>query len=124
MDFITNRTQLISDCKEKLLQTRSEIINRVQRSRSAFLTLEKSGDEADQSVAVLAENEYFATNTLLQERLYEIDCALERIGTGTFGICEETEEPIEPARLRAVPWTTLSIEGAEIREEMTKRYAR
>ena len=36
----------------------------------------------------------------------------------------ETEEEIEPERLRALPWTRLSIEGAEIRESMTKRYAR
>ena len=41
-----------------------------------------------------------------------------------FGICEETEEVIEPERLRAIPWTRLSIEGAEIRESVNKRYAR
>ena len=40
------------------------------------------------------------------------------------GTVEETEELIEPERLRAIPWTRLSIEGAEIRESLTKRYAR
>ena len=54
----------------------------------------------------------------------EIESALARIENGSFGICEETEEVIEPERLRAIPWTRLSIEGAEIRESITKRYAR
>lgn len=39
-----------------------------------------------------------------------------RIEKGTFGKCEETDEPIEPQRLIAIPWTRLSVEGAEIRE--------
>ncbi len=41
-----------------------------------------------------------------------------------YGICEETEELIEEDRLLAIPWTRLSIEGAEIRESVNKRYAR
>jgi DnaK suppressor protein len=50
--------------------------------------------------------------------------ALSRIESGTYGICEETEEQIEHERLLAIPWTRLSIEGAEIRESIKKRYAR
>jgi DnaK suppressor protein len=60
----------------------------------------------------------------LRAQLFEIDSALGRIENGSFGLCEETEEAIEPERLRAIPWTRLSIEGAEIRESMNKRYAR
>jgi DnaK suppressor protein len=37
---------------------------------------------------------------------------------------KKTEESIEPDRLKAIPWTRLSIEGAEIRESLNKRYAR
>jgi DnaK suppressor protein len=44
--------------------------------------------------------------------------------SGAYGICEETEEMIENERLLAIPWTRLSIEGAEIRESLKKRYAR
>jgi DnaK suppressor protein len=49
---------------------------------------------------------------------------LGRIEKGTYGVCEETEEPIEVERLRAIPWTRLSIEGAELREALEHRYAR
>jgi len=54
----------------------------------------------------------------------EIEMALGRIENGTYGICEETEEPIETDRLLAIPWTRLSIEGAELRESLGRRYAR
>ena len=50
--------------------------------------------------------------------------ALSRIDSGTYGICEETEEVVEAERLLAIPWTRLSIEGAEIRESLNKRYAK
>jgi RNA polymerase-binding transcription factor DksA len=43
-----------------------------------------------------------------QEALYEIDQALDRLQTGTFGICELTHRPIERERLEAVPWTRFS----------------
>lgn len=43
-----------------------------------------------------------------QDALYEIDEALNRIRDGTYGKCELTGKPIEPARLDAIPWTRFS----------------
>jgi len=43
-----------------------------------------------------------------QDALYEIDEALNRIRNGTYGKCELTGKPIEPARLEAIPWTRFS----------------
>jgi RNA polymerase-binding transcription factor DksA len=37
--------------------------------------------------------------------LYEIDQALHRIRTGTYGICEYTGKAIERRRLEVIPWT-------------------
>ena len=82
------------------------------------------GDEADQTVRTMAESETLSMHERLRHKLQEIEFALSRIESGTFGFCEETEEPIEKDRLLAIPWTRLSIEGAEIRESMQKRYAR
>lgn len=115
---------LIKECKTKLLSVKMELLNRVRESRSDFTFDEKGGDEADQTVRVLAEAEALTHHERMRHQLIEIESALARIESGAFGICEETEEPIEHDRLRAIPWTRLSIEGAEIRESMTKRYAR
>lgn len=117
--------KLVRECKEKLLKTKAEILNRVKDARSRLdVAEEKGGDEADQTMRVLAEVEFLNMHDRLRNQLMEIESALGRIENGTFGLCEETEETIEAERLRAIPWTRLSIEGAEIRESVNKRYAR
>ncbi|RYZ88543.1 MAG: TraR/DksA family transcriptional regulator, partial [Proteobacteria bacterium] len=60
----------------------------------------------------------------MHSQLLEIEYALSRIENGTYGICEETDEAIEVARLFAIPWTRLSIEGAELQEAMLRKFAR
>jgi DnaK suppressor protein len=115
----------VQECKRRLLEAKREILDRVRNSRMEFQTLDKSGgDEADQTMSLLAENDYLTTQMRLKEQLLEIEMALARIETGCYGICEETEEPIEFERLKALPWTRLSIEGAEIREAMRRKFAR
>ena len=115
----------IRECKMRLIETKREILNRVLRSRAEFETLDKAGgDEGDQTMALLAENDFLTSQSRLKEQLLEIEMALARIESGRFGVCEETEEPIEEERLRALPWTRLSIEGAEIRESFRRRFAR
>ena len=117
-------TELVADCKRRLLQAKAEILNRVKDTRRDLHFEDKGGDEADQTVRVLAESETLTLHERLRSQLLDIELALSRIENGTYGICEETEETIEPERLRAIPWTRLSIEGAEIRESLKKRYAR
>lgn len=117
--------KLVTECRAKLLQTKQDILNRVKEARSNLdQNEEKGGDEGDQTVRVLAEQEFLNMHERLRSQLMEIESALARIENGSFGFCEETDEEIEPERLRAIPWTRLSIEGAEIRESMNKRYAR
>ncbi|MAV91726.1 MAG: molecular chaperone DnaK [Bdellovibrionaceae bacterium] len=119
-------SNLIDQCKEKLVQAKTEILNRVRESRQDLYNNDdsKGGDEGDQTVRALQESEFLSMHERLRRQLMEIEMALGRIENGTYGICEETEEPIETDRLLAIPWTRLSIEGAELRESMGKRYAR
>ncbi|WP_413576053.1 TraR/DksA family transcriptional regulator [Bdellovibrio sp. HCB290] len=117
--------KLVGECRQRLLQSKQDILNRVKEARSNLdQNEEKGGDEGDQTVRVLAEQEFLSMHERLRSQLMEIESALARIENGSFGYCEETDEEIEPDRLRAIPWTRLSIEGAEIRESVNKRYAR
>ena len=43
-----------------------------------------------------------------QTALYEIEQALNRIKTGTYGICEVSGDAIETERLAAIPWARFS----------------
>lgn len=117
--------EMVADCRKKLIALRTDILNRVRMSQLDFGHVEKSsGDEVDQTVAQLAENHFLISVERMRNQLLEIEMALSRIENGTYGVCEETEEPIEVDRLFAIPWTRLSIEGAEILEATQRKFAR
>ncbi|OQW52440.1 MAG: hypothetical protein A4S09_08790 [Proteobacteria bacterium SG_bin7] len=119
------RERLAQECRDRLLALKSELINRVREQKKAFSTRPQlTGDEADQTFSIIEEQNLLISQERTQKLLLEIDGALERIVRGTFGICEETEEFIEADRLRLIPWTRLSIEGAEIRDARKKFYAK
>lgn len=49
----------------------------------------------------------------LEAELAELQAALERVDAGTYGTDELTGEPIDPARLDALPAARTNIDGAE-----------
>lgn len=116
---------LIRECQVRLLRMRQDLLNRARHIREEFSANDKnSGDEIDQTVAHLAEHHFLIAQERVRHQLIEINYALARIENGRFGFCEETDEPIEAERLLALPYTRLSIEGAEIRESSERRFAR
>lgn len=48
---------------------------------------------------------------LEQSAVGEIDEALQRIQDGTYGVCEQTGEPIPRERLAAIPWARFTTEA-------------
>ncbi len=117
--------QFVRECRARLVEMKTDLLNRSRSAMREFENRERGGgDEADMTMALLAENNFLTTQERAKERLLEIETALARIDRGNYGVCEETDEPIEIDRLRALPYTRLSIEGAEIRESLQKRYVR
>lgn len=116
--------EFIKECHQSLLKQKMYLMNRSRSNHERLRknSIEKGGDETDQAVKSLMESEAINTQERIRYQLYEIEVALGKISAGTYGVCEETEEPIEIARLRAIPWTRYSIEGAEIRESFRKQY--
>ncbi len=120
----TKRTKSVSDktanSKEAVF---SEIRRDLEKQRSTLLV--EAGEAISSSLAPVAENFPDMTdqasaeadqnfNLRLRERdqrlLKKIDEALERITSGTFGICESCGQEIGLKRLQARPVTTLCIE--------------
>ena len=119
------KSEIVLECRRKLIFMREELLNRMRGTKFEITAHDKmSGDEVDQTVAQALENEYAIRQSRIRNQLLEIENALARIQRGEFGICEETQEIIEEDRLLALPYTRLSIEGAEIREAMSKRFVR
>lgn len=103
---------------EKLINKKAEVQNRPYASKYALSLLgrEKGGDQADQVNRLQEEARY--TEQIQRDNLLlkKVLMALARMESGDYGICEQTGETIELNRLQSLPWTTLSIEGAEIEE--------
>jgi DnaK suppressor protein len=112
---------LVTECKARLQELKARLLNQLREQRSVLATREVAGDEGDLGLHALEENQLHVKNRRVREQLLEIEFALARIERGTYGLCEETNEPIEAERLLALPWTRLSIEGAEIREAQGTR---
>lgn len=67
------------------------------------------------------DNYMLCTNSaILQDKKYyllkAINKALEKIANGTYGICEETNELIPLKRLEIIPYTTYTVQGAQLRQ--------
>lgn len=115
---------LLGTCRQKLLKMKADLLNRARQAANDFNQIDKAaGDEIDQSAAHQEEHAFLVNQTRIKTQLMEIEFALSRIENGTYGVCEVTEEKIETERLLAIPWTRLSIEGAEMQETAQKKYA-
>jgi DnaK suppressor protein len=109
--------------RRKLLHWREEIL------RGSNETLRQLKEE-DNRVADMSDWASHETERNFQLRardrerklLSKIDEALRRIEDGTYGYCEETQEPIGLRRLEARPIATLSIEAQERHERREKAY--
>jgi DnaK suppressor protein len=90
------------------------------RNRAA-LAIDTNPDELDR-IQQAGEREY-AMNILERNsnRLREVRTALARIDAGTFGICVDCEENINPKRLAAVPWALCCIACQDAAEQRTSR---
>lgn len=102
--------------RERLLQERRE------RLAEAAQPLEPHGmNHADSATDEVDHNLALATLSAKQDSLQEIDEAIRRILSGTYGRCEETGKPIPAARLKAIPWTRFAQE-VEARHETEGEY--
>lgn len=103
--------------REELLKESSETIQNTLQGTE----LQKP-DMADRASAETDHQLELRTRDRERKLITKINEALLRIDDGTYGYCEETGEPISPARLDARPVATLSIEAQERHERMEKTH--
>jgi DnaK suppressor protein len=101
-----------------LRQIRETLIReREEREAAVRASLERGGVDAIDIAREQTEHENLVAEiSQEQAELVEVEAALERIRKGTYGICEVTGRPISPERLKALPWTRLSVAAAAQRE--------
>ncbi|MDB6025020.1 MAG: yocK [Verrucomicrobiales bacterium] len=96
----------LTDLRSKLVFLKAGLTDTARQEQQTFsLHMADAGtDQYDQDFALsMISSE--------QSALYEIDQALNRICTGTYGVCELTGKEIEKERLEAILWTRFSLEA-------------
>lgn len=107
--------------RQKLLRWRAELL---READGTLASLSEGGiHEADITDRASIETDRaleLRTRDRARKLISKIDQALVRIDNGTYGYCDESDEPISLRRLEARPIATMSIEAQERHERMER----
>jgi DnaK suppressor protein len=96
--------------RERLLTELSQT-NVVDRKNLGYST-----HMADDATEAFEQAKDLALRQNLERLLDQVEDALERFEAGTYGLCEQCEKEIDPARLKALPYATLCLSCQQRRE--------
>ena len=102
------RAELLAESSDTLQHLKEESLLRPDLADRASLEAERAND--------------LRTRARERKLISKINEALGRLDDGTYGYCEETDEPIGIRRLEARPIATLSIEAQERHERMERTH--
>jgi len=113
-----NLTPFLKKQKLRLLNLRDAMLDSMQDVARDNLRSRAEGSEASAfglhqaDAGSDAYDRDFALSLLSQEQdaLYEIEEALKRVDSGTYGVCEMSDKPIPHARLEAMPFARFTVE--------------
>lgn len=88
-------------------------------SRGAF-AIQRSPDDLDRIQESQERELALAGLDRNLQFMREVQNALNRLDAGTFGICGECEENINPKRLAAIPWASTCIACQEVADREQK----
>jgi DnaK suppressor protein len=102
--------QKLAQIKGQLITRREELVTEIRQGTSEMIeedpfcadSLDQAAADMDRGLAVQMKNRE-------RELLAEIDTALRRLESGTFGDCSSCGEEVGEMRMRAKPSTTLCI---------------
>jgi DnaK suppressor protein len=77
-------------------------------------------DSIDDATSSQITSESLEEATLLTQTLEEVRDSLHRLGEGSYGKCVACGRPIEPARLKAIPWTPYCLDDQQ-KQDQKKR---
>jgi len=115
-------TQEIDELRTRLESEREELaaqLTTIEDQAFAATQSDMSGDvgvddeSADAGTATFEREKELSIEQNVRDLIQKIDRALQRIDVGTYGICERCGNPIEKARLKALPYVDLCIKDAQ-----------
>ena len=105
--------------KKRLLAKQEELMRLVSKSEQDG---READEEATQDIADKAANSYtkeflFHQSDENRRLLQLVNEALERIKTGSYGVCLGCEQDVQQKRLEAIPWARHCIECQEKQDQ-------
>ena len=112
----------VNELERKLAALRAELHDSIEEKADFVVNFGHQaenvikGDDAEVAEKQRVSNAALQELDILKGRLQLVDRALNKLTDGTFGYCEETEEPIGYERLTVIPWARFSVQVQEKRE--------
>jgi RNA polymerase-binding transcription factor len=97
----------------RLLELRQQLLERLADDQSTMREAEPQTEPLDAAEQTREQDDSVAFAGRDQALLAEIERALAKIQTGSYGLSEASGEPIGLRRLLAVPWARYTIDEEE-----------
>ncbi len=111
------RVKKLHEIRKKLLRQRELLLAEAREALNALPGQTVFPDMGDQATAETDRSFMLRLRSREQKLIKKIDDALDRIGNGTFGICDDCGMEINIKRLEARPVTTRCMECKTQQEE-------
>lgn len=114
--------EFVEKQRERLEELRAELTGVVrgleedQRSQAEDEQDFTEHDSGDMSQSLFDREMDATLEQTIENRLQYVERALQKIEEGTYGICDDTGEPIPRGRLEAMPEAIYTVEAQQRRE--------
>ncbi len=114
--------EFVEKQSERLEELRAELARMVegleedQQDRAESEGDMTENDSGDMSQSLFTREMDATVEQTMEKRLESVDRALQKIEEGTYGICDDTGEPIPRGRLEAMPEAVYTVEAQQRRE--------
>jgi RNA polymerase-binding transcription factor len=114
--------EFVEKQRGRLEELRAELVRMVegleedQRFRAEEEEDLTEHDSGDMSQSLFTREMDATVEQTMEKRLQFVDRALQKIEEGTYGICDDTGEPIPKGRLEAMPEAIYTVEAQQRRE--------
>lgn len=113
----------LTEFKDQLMEKKAYLIKEIQGKQEELTNGDKDevGDMADLATELIERELNMSLSESDRARLEEIDAALERIKGKSYGICIDTGEVINKARLKAVPEALRTLAAQELYDRQARK---
>lgn len=104
--------------REALMEKRSDLLSRVKAARAAETKHgeTETPDLGDRAVDAFTRQISYELTVSERDIMRRIDDALDRIETGSYGVCLSCNGQIQLGRINAVPWARHCIACQELHD--------